>query len=297
MQNKLIIALGAAAYGALVSWAVTADHYEQKLKTTRKYYNTYNIYNASSPEPGPWSIDAEDLQGTVKMEAQTNDDLDVRLDSGEIEIVREADGTLRTRNLQGEEGEITASDAENPRGDETSEVDEAGETDDESVVPAGETPEETRNKLQSVIDQYAVSDDSSGQQDVAETGAWMEHEDVLPFVISRATFSSDPDEGDLYEKETLTYYPRYRVLLDEDEETIDDIPKVVGWKNLNRFGDQSEEMDTVYVRNRKLMTDYEVVREEDEDLPLHVKYGMPKDEFETAKASGMVKVRDEDLVD
>lgn len=306
MRTKSIIALvGAAAYGALVSWAATADYYERKLEGFAE------------------RIDA--LEGFVDTAAIANyytNNYD-QPDSGEIEIIREEDGTLRTRTLQTEglkgqngsvdewpsqsnpdadtfpeaEGEVvTSSEPENPRGDETAEVNEAGGTEDADEIPPGETPEQTRQKLQATIDQYTVQDDTDGQQNVAQTFSQMEHAKA-PFVISRALFASDPDEGDLYNKETLTYYPKHRILLNEDDEVESDVATIVGWKNLNRFGDQSDDMDTVFIRNQRLDTDYEVVREEDQPLPLHVKYSMGKDEFETAKAAGVLRLREEDLVD
>lgn len=297
MQHKnVFVAVGAAAYGALVSWAVTADRYEQKLKDTRKYYNTYNIYNNTNSNSGPWTLSDEDLQ-RFKMGVETHES-EVQLDSGgRIEVIRDQDDTLRTRTLQTEEGKNSASGAEIPRGDETSEADEAGVTDDEDSIPPGETEEQTRQRLESIISPYVIKDDTEGQIDVPSVAAIMEHQDTSPYVISQALFSSDPDEGDLYDKETLTYYPRQRVLLDDDQVPVDDIATTVGWKNLNQFGGESNQADVVYIRNRRLATDYEVEREEEASLPLHVQYHMPKAEFETAKAAGVLRLRPEDMVD
>ena len=291
MQNQTkLIALGAAAYGALVSWAVTADYYDRKLEGLVERVdilegfvgqavqaNTYYNYNA-----GPNYADLY-----IQPENRQNGSTDERTSQSDP-----SDGTF----LEPVELSTETPEPENPRGDETAEVDEADVTEDASEIPPGETPEQTREKLQATIDQYTISDDTVGQRDVAQTFSDMEHAKA-PFVISRALFASDPDEGDLYEKETLTYYPQFRILLDDDEETVDEIATVIGWKNLNRFGDQSEDADVVFIRNQRLSTDYEVVREEDQPLPLHVKYSMGKDEFETAKASGILRLRDEDLVD
>ncbi len=92
----------------------------------------------------------------------------------------------------------------------------------------------------------------------------------------------------------MTYFPAHRTLLDDGQEPIEDVNAYVGWKNLNRFGDESGDSDVVFIRNRALLTDFEVVREEDSDLPLHVKYGMTLPEFEVNKASGILKLRPED---
>lgn len=115
-----------------------------------------------------------------------------------------------------------------------------------------------------------------------------------PFVISREKYSWDSEEGDFYDKVTVTYYPNDRVMLDEDESVLEDVANVIGWKNLNQFGGESGNPDVVFIRNRRLMIDYEVVKEEDDPLPLHIKYGMEKDEFEINRASGLMRLREED---
>jgi hypothetical protein len=295
MQTKLI-ALAATAYGALIAWAVTADHYEQKLTEQKKAYDDYidelknrpvhltqNIYSSGNNEDA------------VAVYQQTKEFLEKGQNGGENgkEALIPTDETFPDAGSE----EDVSPEAENPRGDETPEADEAGVTDGERSVPPGETPEETEARLKGIINQYTLDDDTNGQQDVAHIGTSMVYDPKPPFVISKALFVSDPDEGNFYEKETLTYYPSHRVLLDDDEELIDNVATVIGWKNLNRFGDESEDPDIVFVRNQRLNTDYEVVREEDEPLPLHIKYSMGKDEFETAKAAGILRLRDEDLVD
>lgn len=310
--QKTLIALGAAAYGALVSWAVTADYYERKLEgiaervdilehfvTQATQHSTINYYDSGSGsvQPAPYNygdqakVVVDDFRLTPPDEESISKDQNGSVDERDSQA-DPGDGTFP--EAQGEV--LTSSEPENPRGDETAEVNEADGTEDAAEIPPGETPEQTREKLQATIDQYTVQDDTDGQQDVAQTFSKMEHAKA-PFVISRALFASDPDEGDLYNKETLTYYPQQRILLDEDEEVVDDIATVVGWKNLNRFGDQSDDMDTVFVRNQRLDTDYEVVREEDQLPPLHIQYSMGKHEFDTAVAAGVLRLREEDLVD
>lgn len=163
---------------------------------------------------------------------------------------------------------------------------------DEDVIPVGETPEETRSNLQNLIDTYTADPDAQAEfADIASRAE--EYDKVPPFVISREDYAYD-EEGEHHEKITLTYYPRDRVLLDDDEDPIDDIPAQVGWRSLSQFGGTSGDPDVVFVRNRRLMTDYEVVKEESQELPLHVKYGMDKEEFRVNKAAGLIKLRQED---
>jgi len=161
----------------------------------------------------------------------------------------------------------------------------------EDEVPEGETPEQTRSNLQSIIDNYTA--DPQAQQDFADMATIVEHDNAPPFVISRDTYAYD-EEGDSYEKITLTYFPRDRVLLDDDESPIPDVARMVGWRNLSQFGGESQDPDVVFIRNRHMETDFEVVKEDDTPLPLHVKYGMEKEEFRANKAAGLIKFRQED---
>lgn len=158
-----------------------------------------------------------------------------------------------------------------------------------------ETIEETRGSLQKLIDQY-----TSNQDDVdlftERAGAVMDgFEDTPPFVIGRDKYAWDEEEGDEYSKITLTYFPNHRILLDDDQDPIDDVETMVGWRSLNQFGGESGDPDVVFVRNRRLETDFEIVRETDAEIPLHVKYGMPRSEFETTKAAGLLRLRAEDV--
>lgn len=260
-SQTMLIAAGAAAYGALVGWAVTADHYERKLKDKDEYVE---------------ELRARPLQTFYQQNHYANQS---------------------TASLPLEPREEDDSEPENPRGDETVEVDEADVTEEEGVPPS-ETPEETRANLQSLIDQYASGGPDlnlPAQASFAEMGTVAAFERTPPFVITRTQFSYDEDEGDDYKKMTVTYYPNDRVVIEEDEDVMDDVGNVLGWKNLNRFGDESGDADVVFIRNRRLEIDYEVVRDEESQLPLHVKYGMGRDEFEVNKAAGTLRLREEDM--
>ena len=155
-----------------------------------------------------------------------------------------------------------------------------------------ETVEETRSNLQDMISQYT----SDNVPDVYfdRSSEVIVDNSAPPFVISQATYSWDADEGDEYNKVTVQFYPNQRILLDEDEDVVDDVEAYVGWKNLNRFGDESNDADIVYIRNRAMETDFEVERVE-EELPLHIKYGMSKVAFETNRSAGRIKFREEDV--
>jgi hypothetical protein len=263
MQSKLVVtALGAFGFGAVFGWAVTRDACELRLREEKIEFIR------------------------VLREAKN-----------EINLLNDYVYALRTR-----QEEDSAKDSQPDFVDFFSAASEesiatvevpadADEDEDDSNILPGETPEETRSNLQALIDNYTDPDNRDRFVDLANR---TEAADQLPpFVIDRATYAWD-EEGEDHAKVTLTYYPRDRVLLDDDEDPIDDIPGTVGWRSLNQFGGESGDPDVVFVRNRRLSTDFEVIREEDEELPLHVKYGMPKEEFRVNKAAGTLKLRQED---
>lgn len=158
--------------------------------------------------------------------------------------------------------------------------------------PIDETVETTRSNLQSLIDMY-TADEVAQSEFSQQVAVAVEQENSAPYVISREKYAYD-EEGHYYSKITLYYYPDDRVLLDDDEEPIADVARHVGWRNLSRFGDESGDPGVVFVRNDKLESDFEIVREEDTPLPLHVKYGMEKEEFRANRAAGLIKLRQED---
>lgn len=76
-----------------------------------------------------------------------------------------------------------------------------------------------------------------------------------PYVISPDEFS----EFDDYETVSLTYFAD-SVLTDEDYNLIEDIDNIVGEESLDHFGDYED--DSVFVRNDRLKTDYEILMDE-----------------------------------
>ena len=78
-----------------------------------------------------------------------------------------------------------------------------------------------------------------------------------PYVIAPNEF----DEFDEYETGELTYYAD-GILADDGDDIIDDIESIVGEDSLLHFGEYEDDPDTVYVRNDRLKTDYEITRDE-----------------------------------
>lgn len=73
-----------------------------------------------------------------------------------------------------------------------------------------------------------------------------------PYVIPPEEFG----ELDDYRKVCLTYYAD-RMLADDRDNLVEDVDDVVGLESLNTFGQYEE--DSVFVRNDRLMCDYEIL--------------------------------------
>lgn len=262
MQSKLIAtAVGAFGLGALVGWAISADIHENRLIKERESFD--QIIREKGEHI--WALKEE-------LDRPPNP----------FGVIGPA------QNWSGIQFDVTSDQSELFTEDVSKE-----EVEKENVIPEGETPEETRTNLQKLIDTYTADQDA--QQDFVSMASVSVENDrtTPPFVISKGAYAWS-EEGDSYEKITLTYFPHERVLLDDDEDPVEDVAGTVGWRSLSQFGGESEDPNIVFVRNRRLATDFEVVKEEDTQLPLHIKYGMEKHEFRASRAAGQIKLRQED---
>ena len=81
-----------------------------------------------------------------------------------------------------------------------------------------------------------------------------EEEDIVgrPYVIKPYEFG----EIEEYEQISLNYFAD-EVLTDEDNEIIDNVDEIVGVESLTHFGEYED--DSVFVRNERLRTDYEIL--------------------------------------
>ena len=79
-----------------------------------------------------------------------------------------------------------------------------------------------------------------------------------PFVISYDEFS---DENTEFDKITLRYYEGDDTLVDDREEPIDNVRQTIGPDALNRFGYKSHDKNIVYVRNERISSDFEIIRD------------------------------------
>ena len=74
-----------------------------------------------------------------------------------------------------------------------------------------------------------------------------------PYIIPPEEFDMEDD----YDTMSLTYYTD-GVLADDDGNVIEDLENTVGEEFVDHFGDHAEDPDTVFVRNERLRTDYEI---------------------------------------
>lgn len=77
-----------------------------------------------------------------------------------------------------------------------------------------------------------------------------------PYIISFQEFDAGEFE---YMQNTLTYFDGDGVLVDERENPINHMNKIIGESNLD-FGNASEDKNVVYIRNDEMEVDFEVCR-------------------------------------
>lgn len=136
------------------------------------------------------------------------------------------------------------------------EFDDSDDSDDEE--PKSEQKIDRNNKPDIV--EYAKILSETGYTNYAERQDKKEKkgvepvEDERPYVISPDEFG----EKDGYENVTLTYYAD-GVLTDYFDNVISNIDEVVGFDSLDHFGEYED--DVVFVRNEKMETDYEILRD------------------------------------
>ena len=138
------------------------------------------------------------------------------------------------------------------------EFDDSDDSDDVEEEPKPEQKIYRNNKPDIV--EYAKILSETGYTNYAERQDKKEKkgvepvEDERPYVISPDEFG----EKDGYENVTLTYYAD-GVLTDYFDNVISNVDEVVGFDSLDHFGEYED--DAVFVRNEKMETDYEILRD------------------------------------
>ena len=135
------------------------------------------------------------------------------------------------------------------------------EFDDSDDVEEGPKPEQKidRNNKPDIVEYAKILSETgytnyAERQDKKEKKGVEPVEDERPYVISPDEFG----EKDGYENVTLTYYAD-GVLTDYFDNVISNVDEVVGFDSLDHFGEYED--DVVFVRNEKMETDYEILRD------------------------------------
>lgn len=143
-----------------------------------------------------------------------------------------------------------------PDFEEFDDSDDSYDSDDEE--PKSEQKIDRNNKPDIV--EYAKILSETGYTNYADRQDKKEKKGVEPVEYERPYVISPDEFGekDGYENVTLTYYAD-GVLTDYFDNVISNIDEVVGFDSLDHFGEYED--DAVFVRNEKMETDYEILRD------------------------------------
>ena len=143
---------------------------------------------------------------------------------------------------------------------------------DDADIPYLDEDEDNQDYIDEQDDEEDEGDEDSVPFDtidpentVAEVGPngkeWkLNRADKRIFVISLDEFMSN----DNYQQSEILYSPSRQMFFDNESEPIDDIEMYIGKGNLF-WGMQSGDKNIVYIRNKDLRTDFEVIRENEEE--------------------------------
>lgn len=201
----------------------------------------------------------------------------------EIESVKETYKLLRKEDEYSDPAKIVESLGYNTESDDDDFIEE--ETDDVPLFDEDETEESeiVEEEIVNIFDNQEIYNELPEEEIVKEE----ELEEI--HIISEHKFFNDDDE---YEKITITYFQGDDTLCDEREVIIPDIDKVVGRKNLSKFGYQSNNEKVVYIRNTWVETDFEVVL--DPRRYRDVVIGVEEEMYPPHRQNRVMKMRDDD---
>lgn len=130
--------------------------------------------------------------------------------------------------------------------------------DDANSTTSHNEQEETRNDFI----KYATKLSDEGYTNYSNSNNTSSNKETENAVTEDRPYVISPDEfgeGDEYDIISLTYYAD-GVLTDDMDELVDDVEGTVGQESLSHFGEYED--DSVFVRNDKLKTDYEILRDD-----------------------------------
>lgn len=104
-----------------------------------------------------------------------------------------------------------------------------------------------------------MNEEKTSYEDVEEEEIELPEEKSIdlenPYIIDESNFS---EEFLYHDKITLEYYAEDDTLIDEDESIIDDRDQLIGYETLDMKNTSVDHPHTIYVRNERLGSDYEI---------------------------------------
>lgn len=240
-----ILVLGGMAAGAIVTHILEKRRFvDLELRTSESLEKLY-----AEAKKKEVTIDAPDFsQEEIRSIAKRLDEVYGEKNPYEM-VVEDIEKTL-DMSIPGDEDEVDDADVPFLDEDEDNQdyIDERDDGDDE-----GEDDEEDEDSV--------PFDTIDPENTVAEVGhkgpEWkINRADKRIFVISLDEFMSN----DNYQQSEILYSPRLNKFFDNESEAIDDIEMYIGKGNLF-WGMHSGDKNIVYIRNKDLRTDFEVIRE------------------------------------
>lgn len=113
--------------------------------------------------------------------------------------------------------------------------------------------------------------------------------EAYPYLLREDEFMHNEHDWD---QQSLTYYEKDGVLVDERDNPIDESDTVVGDGNLMRFGHGTKDPNTVYIRNERLELEFEISRSKrsySEDV-----LGFTPELKHSEKRGGVLRYRNDD---
>lgn len=180
----------------------------------------------------------------------------------EIESVKETYKALRKEDEYIDPKELVDSlgySIESPEEDE--EYDDSDlEEDDPAEDSLEDDDDEVENEEPAEEAQVLnIFDNEEIYQELPEELIVKEEDQGEIFIISEYKFFNDDVD---FEKNTVTYYKGDYTLADERDQVIQNVDRTVGRQHLDMFGTESTNEKTVYVRNKWLGTDFEILLDE-----------------------------------
>ena len=148
--------------------------------------------------------------------------------------------------------------------DENADINISEEKENDSVKTTSKTLSDMNADKPNIMDyadklkneDYINYSNSENLENEAELIASDESSNEDPYVIPPEDFG----EKEGYEAIDITYYIKNDIVTDDDDVPIENVNDVIGYESLDHFGEYED--DSVFVRNDRLKTDYEILLDE-----------------------------------